>query len=140
MSNDLNTVVIVGRIVRDPENKQLPSGQFVSNFSIANNKTWMKEGEKKEQASFFNCVAWGPLSEVISKHCYKGQLIGINGRLQQRSWDDGNGNKRSAVEILVNNLQFLSAKKKDEQPKQDGNQQNINYENTMPMPNGYIPF
>ena len=69
----------------------------------------MAGGEKKEQVSFFNCVAWAKTGEVIAEYCKKGQRIGIEGRLQQRSWDDQEGKKRQTVEIVVDNFQFLSA-------------------------------
>ncbi|MCP4153030.1 MAG: single-stranded DNA-binding protein, partial [bacterium] len=72
--------------------------------------TYVQGGEKKELASFFNCVAWSKLGELIVQYCKKGQRIGVEGRLQQRSWEDQQGNKRSTVEIVVENVQFLSPK------------------------------
>ena len=71
----------------------------------------MTGGEKKEQVSFFNCVAWAKTGEIIAEYCKKGQRIGIEGRLQQRSWDDQEGKRRFTVEIVVDNFQFLSAQK-----------------------------
>ncbi len=110
MASDLNRVVLIGRMVRDPELRYTPNGTAVSNFSIANNRAYTSGGEKKEMVSFFNCVAWGKTGEVIVEYCKKGQRIGIEGRLQQRSWEDQDGNKRSTVEVVIENFQFLTPK------------------------------
>jgi single-strand DNA-binding protein len=108
MANDLNRVMLVGRLTRDPDLRYAPSGTSVASFSIANNRSYTKNGEKTEQVSYFNCVAWGKLGEIIAEYCKKGKLIGLDGRLQQRSWEDKDGNKRSTVEVVVENFQFLS--------------------------------
>mgnify|MGYP000999238395 CR=1 FL=1 len=111
MASDINRVVLIGRMVKDPELKYTQGGSSVTNFSIANNRTYtVSTGEKKELTSFFNCIAWGKMGEVIVQYCKKGQRIAVEGRLQQRSWDDQNGNKRYVVEVVVENFQFLSAK------------------------------
>ncbi len=110
MASDLNKVIFIGRLVRDPEIRYTKSGTSVANFSVANNRTYVQGGEKKELTSFFNCIAWSKLGEVIVQYCKKGQRIGVEGKLQQRSWEDQNGNKRSTVEVVVDNFQFLSAK------------------------------
>lgn len=111
MANDLNRVIVIGRLTRDPELKYTQSGTALTNFSIASNKSYKSNGETKEQVNFFNCVAWSKLSETIFKYCKKGQRIGIEGRLQQRSWDDQNGEKKSTTEIFVESIQFLESKK-----------------------------
>jgi single-strand DNA-binding protein len=110
MASDLNRVILIGRLTRDPELKYLQSGTAVARFSIANNRRYSTAGEKKEQVSFFDCIAWSKLAEMLTEYCKKGQRIGIEGRLQQRSWDDQEGKKRSSVEIVIDNVQFLSAK------------------------------
>jgi single-strand DNA-binding protein len=111
MASDLNKVIMIGRLVRDPELRYTAGGTAVASFSIANNRSFTSNNEKKEQASFFNCVAWGKLGELIVQYCKKGSRIGVEGRLQQRSWDDPkSGTKRSAVEIVTENIQFLSPK------------------------------
>ena len=119
MANDLNRVMLVGRLVNDPELRYIPSGTSVANFSIANNKSYVKEGEKSDQVSYFECIAWGKLGEIIAQYCKKGKLIGIDGRLQQRSWDDKEGNKRYKVEIVVENFQFLSPSDSQKQSPSD---------------------
>jgi len=108
LASDINRVIIIGRLTRDPELKYLQSGTAVTRFSIANNKTYKSNNEKKEQVSFFDCIAWSKLAETIVEYCNKGQRIGIEGRLQQRMWEDQEGKKRSAVEIVVDSIQFLS--------------------------------
>jgi single-strand DNA-binding protein len=109
MASDLNKAILIGRLTRDPELRYTQSGTSVCSFSIANNRTYVAGGEKKEQVSFFNCVAWAKTGEVIAEYCKKGKRIGIEGRLQQRSWDDQDGKKRQVVEIVVDNFQFLDA-------------------------------
>lgn len=109
MASDLNKAILVGRLTKDPELRYTQSGTPVCSFSIANNRTYVAAGEKKEQVSYFNCVAWAKTGEVIAEYCKKGKRIGIEGRLQQRSWDDQEGKKRQTVEIVVDNFQFLDA-------------------------------
>ena len=110
MSTDLNRIMIIGRLTKDPELRATQAGTAVCSFSIANNKTWGKGGEKKEEVSFFNCTAWAKTGEVIAEYVKKGQRIAIDGRLQQRSWEDTAGAKRCAVEIVVDNFQFIEPK------------------------------
>jgi len=110
--SDLNRVILVGRLTKDVELKQTTGGAQVATFSIAVNKTYKTGGEKKEKASFITCVAWNKTAEVIAQYCKKGQRIGIEGRLDQRSWEDDKGNKRSVVEVVVDNFQFLESGKK----------------------------
>lgn len=114
MASDLNRAILIGRFVKDPELRYTQNGSAVANFSIANNRTYTTAGEKKEYTSFFNCIAWGKLGEVIVQHCKKGQRIALEGRLQQRSWDDQNGNKRYTVEVVVENFQFLTPRQADD--------------------------
>ncbi len=110
MASDINKVILIGRLVKDPELKYIPSGAAVASFSIANNRSYSVAGEKKEMVSYFNCVAWSKSGELIAQYCKKGQRIAVEGRLQSRSWEDQSGNKRKTVEIVVENFQFLSAK------------------------------
>jgi single-strand DNA-binding protein len=109
MASDLNKLIIIGRLTKDPELRYTQSGTAVCSFAVANNRSYVSGGEKKEQVSYFNCVAWAKAGEIIAEYCKKGQRIGIEGRLQQRSWDDQEGKRRHTVEIVVDNFQFLSA-------------------------------
>jgi len=114
MSTDINRVIVIGRITKSPELKYTSTGTPVCNISIANNRTWNQGGEKKESVSYFNCIAWNKLGETIIKYCRKGDRIGIEGRLQQRRWEAQDGSDRQAVEVVVENIQFLQHKKQDD--------------------------
>lgn len=145
MASDLNKAILIGRLTRDPELRYTQGGTSVCSFSIANNRTYVTAGEKKEQVSFFNCVAWAKTGEVIAEYCKKGQRIGIEGRLQQRSWDDQEGKKRQTVEIVVDNFQFLSSKQDgspaapaDSYPGPGSSEPSPNSEN--PFSDEEIPF
>lgn len=116
MANDLNKIIIIGRLTKDPELKNLSSQKEVVIFSVANNRSWTHAGEKVVEVSFFNCVAWGKLATLINQYCKKGNQVAIAGRLQQNRWEDQNGNKRSNVEIVVDSIQFLDAGEKNTQP------------------------
>ena len=111
MASDLNKTIIVGRLTRDCELRYTPEGMAVASFTLANNKSYSTGGEKKEQVSYFDCVAWSKLGELITEYCKKGAQIAIEGRLQQRRWDDSEGNKKSKIEIVAENIQFLSKPK-----------------------------
>jgi single-strand DNA-binding protein len=110
MSSDINKVIVIGRLTKDPETRVTQGGTSVCSFSIANNKSWKQGDEKKEQVSFFNCVAWAKGGEIIAQYMHKGDRICIEGRLQQRTWEK-DGQKHSTVEIVVEGFQFLSAPK-----------------------------
>lgn len=110
MASDLNRVLLIGNLTRDPEQKQTQNGKQYCKFSIANNRTYTVDGTKNEDTSFFNCVAFGRLSEIIVQYCQKGKQVAIEGRLTQRSWDSQDG-KKSIVEITVENLQLLGGKR-----------------------------
>lgn len=110
--SDLNRVITIGRLVRDPDIKYTPNGTAVCNFDIANNESFKdSSGGKKEYVNYFPCTAWAGLGEVIQKHFTKGQQIIIEGKLRQRRWDDQDGKKRSQIEIVVENFNFCGGKK-----------------------------
>lgn len=110
---DINRVNLIGRLTRDPELRYTPSGAAVASFTIANGRTFTQSGEKKEQTSFIDCVAWQKSAELIAQYVAKGHRIAVEGRLQQRSWDDQDGKKRSKVELVVDNFQFLESKQEN---------------------------
>jgi single-strand DNA-binding protein len=107
---------MIARLTKDPELSFTQGGTANCKFSVANNRTYTVQNEKKEQVSFFNCICWGKLGEVIAQYLKKGSKIALEGRLSQRSWQDKDGQKRSTVEIVVENVQFLDTKKSDGQP------------------------
>lgn len=113
MSNDLNRVTMIGRMTRDAELKYTTGGTAIAHLSIANNKNYTVNGEKKDIVSYFDLIAWGKLGEIMAEHCKKGRRIGIDGRLSQSRWQDKDGGNRSKVEIVIDNFQFLDAQKVD---------------------------
>ncbi len=105
---DLNKVMIIGNVTRDPEAKTTPQGTNVTSFSIATNMVWTdKNGTKQEKAEFHNIVAWRKLAEICAQYLKKGSKIYLEGRLQTRSWDDPSGVKKYRTEIIAENMIML---------------------------------
>ena len=102
-------VVIAGNLTRDPELRTTTSGSNVCGFSVAVNRVYRdSSGEQKESVSFFDCSAWNKLGETINQYAKKGTGVLISGRLEQRSWEDkATGQKRSRVEIVVEDFNFI---------------------------------
>ncbi|MBI2410375.1 MAG: single-stranded DNA-binding protein [Candidatus Kerfeldbacteria bacterium] len=109
---DLNKVMLIGRLTRDPEMRTIPSGENVATFSIATGRQWTDKssGEKKSVTEFHNVVAWRRLADICGQYLKKGRQVYIEGRLQTRSWDDPSGNKRYRTEIVAENLIMLGSK------------------------------
>lgn len=115
----LNKAIIAGNLTRDPELKALPSGSHVTNFSVATNRVWMKDGAKQEETEFHNIVVFGKQAETSAKYLKKGQGVLVEGRIQTRSWDK-DGEKRYRTEIVADSVQFGSkAGGEREAPKDD---------------------
>ena len=113
MARDLNKVMIIGRMGRDPEMRYTPGGRPVTTFSVAAGRTWTTaDGEKRSETEWFNIVAWGGLAEICHEYLSKGQRVYIEGRLQTRRWEDANGVRKSATEIVANEMIILSQKNK----------------------------
>jgi single-strand DNA-binding protein len=104
---DFNKVIIVGRVVANPEMRSTPTGQSVTSLSVATNRSWTgKTGEKKEEAEFHNVVLWGRQAEVASQFLTKGATVLIEGRLQTRIWNDKQGVQHRTTEILAERMQL----------------------------------
>ena len=101
-----NLVVLTGRLTADPELKTTGSGIVVTSFSIAVTRRFAKsaDGQSSQQSDFINCVAWSKTGEFVSKYFKKGQQMGACGRIQTRSWDDQNGQKRYTTEVVLQNF------------------------------------
>ena len=109
MARDLNKVMLIGRLGRDPEMRFTPSGQPVTTFRLATGRSWTtNKGEKKSETEWFNIVAWGGLAEVCNQFLEKGMRVYIEGRLQTRRWEDSSGNKKSKAEVVANEMIMLS--------------------------------
>ena len=103
----LNKAIIIGNLTRDPEIRSIPSGMQVCSFSIATNRVYKdKEGNKKEQADFHNIVVFGRQAETCGQYLKKGQTAMVEGRIQTRSWDDKDGQKKYRTEIVADRVQF----------------------------------
>ena len=109
MAKGFNKVILMGNLTRDPETRTTPSGQSVTQFSLAVNRTWKgADGQQQEAVSFIDCVAWGKAGEIIAQYLGKGRAVLVSGRLDQRSWDDKeSGQKRSKVEVVVEDFNFV---------------------------------
>lgn len=107
----VNKVILIGRLGSDPEVRYTPSGVAVANFSIATSEEWKDKttGEKKEQTEWHKIVVWRRLAEICGEYLHKGRQVYIEGRLQTRSWEDKDGNKRWTTEILALNMQMLGS-------------------------------
>jgi single-strand DNA-binding protein len=103
----LNKVFIIGNLTRDPEIKALPSGNKLCQFGVATNKIFKdKEGVKKESVEYHNIVAFNKLGELSAQYLKKGQQVLVEGRIQTRSWDASDGQKKYRTEIIADNVQF----------------------------------
>jgi len=104
---NLNKVFVLGRLTADPQLRQTTTGQNVGSFSIATNRVWNdKAGQRQESTEFHNIVVWGRQAEIASQYLRKGGLVLIEGRLQTRSWEDKQGQKRYTTEIVAERLQL----------------------------------
>ena len=106
MATDSNSITISGNITRDPEMRYTPSGISKVTFGVAVNRSWRNQQsqEWEEQTSFFNVVCWREMAENVSESLGKGSRVVVTGRLEQRSWETENGEKRSVVEIVADEV------------------------------------
>ena len=112
-SLNLNKVVLCGRLTADPELKQTPSGTSVTSFTLAVNRRFQSRSadqQQAQQADFINVVAWRQTAEFISKYFKKGSALCVTGSLQSRSWQDPQGNRRYATEVVVDEAMFVDSR------------------------------
>jgi single-strand DNA-binding protein len=110
MARSLNQVTLMGNLTRDPELRQTPTGQSVTSFSLALNRSYKDgSGEWQEATDYIDVVCWGPLAERVAQYLSKGRRCLVQGRLQSRSWEQ-EGQKRSKVEVLANDVTFLDSR------------------------------
>ena len=110
----MNVVAIMGRLVADPELRTTTQGNSVCSFRIACDRSYVQQGQER-QADFIDVVAWRHQAGFVSKYFQRGSLIAIEGSLQTRQYQDKNGNNRTAVEVVANNISFAGAKRQDAQ-------------------------
>ena len=110
-TRNLNKVMLIGNLTRDPEVRYTPQNTAVASFVIATNREWKVEGETKQVADFHNVVAWNKLAEICGQLLTKGTKVYVEGRLQTRSWDDAaTGGKKYKTEVVVEDMIVLTPK------------------------------
>jgi single-strand DNA-binding protein len=108
----MNKVILIGRLTRDPELRHTQNGTPVANFTLAVDKSFFDE-DGKRGADFIDIVAWRKLAEIVANNLEKGRLVAVEGRLQIRSYDDQNGVRRKAAEIVADQVKFLDYRRQD---------------------------
>lgn len=136
----INKAILIGRLGREPEVKHTASGVAVANFSIATSEEWKDKetGEKQERAEWHRIVAWRRLGEICGEYLHKGSQIYIEGRLQTRSWEDRDGNKRYTTEIIANQMQMLDSG--DKRGRAESRDESFPVEEPISVPEDDIPF
>jgi len=118
---NLNKVFLIGNLTRDPELRYIPNGTAVVNFNLATNRFYAtSSGEKKQETCFVRVIVWGKVAETCGEYLSKGSPVFVEGRLQYRSWDGPNGEKRSTIEVRAEKVQFLGRNTKGKQSAPDG--------------------
>lgn len=140
----INRVILVGRITKDPELRKTQNGTSVVSFTLACNRRNKQEGQP--EADFINCQAWGKTAEVICQYVFKGHLLGLEGRIQTRSYDDKDGKRVYVTEVVANSVQLLESKKSSTEQAVDYTQSDNALESdlssvdTMDIPSDDLPF
>ena len=116
----VNKVILIGNLGSDPEVKTTPQGAQVANFSLATSESWTDKasGEKKEKAEWHRLVLWRRLAEIAGQYLKKGAKIYIEGKLETRSWEDKEGQKRYTTEVIVDKLEMLGGDRQQEEYEQ----------------------
>lgn len=127
---NLNRVLLMGNLTRDPEMRYTPNNQAVCNIGIASNRQWRnQEGQKQEETTFVDCEAWGRAAEVINQYMRKGRPLFIEGRLKFDQWQDKDGGNRSKLKVVIEQFQFVDSNK-DER----GGNNATGFEQSAPAP------
>lgn len=104
----MNRVILIGNLTRDPELRVTPNGITVARMGLAVQRSWTNQ-EGQREADFFTIVAWRKLAELCGEYLRKGRPVAVEGKLQSRSWETPEGQKRSVVEVVADNIQFLGS-------------------------------
>ena len=112
----LNSVIIMGRLTADPELRTTQSGLSVTSFTVAVDRRFQTQGEEKK-TDFINCVAWRNTADFVSTYFKKGQMIAVQGSLQTTNYEDKNGNKRTAYDVVADNVSFCGSKNEESKAK-----------------------
>ena len=140
----LNRVIEIGRITKDPVLRKTPNGTSVVSFTLAVNRNIKKEGQP--EADFINCVAWNKTADFMAQYVKKGALLGLEGRIQTRNYDDKDGKRVYITEVVADSVQFLESKKSSTEQAVDYTQSDNALESdlssvdTMDIPSDDLPF
>ncbi len=129
----INRVILVGRVTKDPVLRKTPNGTSVVSFTLAVNRNIKKEGQP--EADFINCVAWNKTADFMAQYVRKGALLGVEGRIQTRNYDDKNGKRVYVTEVVANSVQLLESKK---DAQSEAAMQNDEYDDYVD--GGSLPF
>ena len=122
----LNVVAIMGRLAADPQMRQTQAGKSVCSFRIACDRG-RKDANGQNQTYWLDVVAWDKTADFVSRHFSKGSMIAVTGRLQSRNYQDKNGNNRTAIEIVANQVSFCGEKKQETKPFPPANENALNF-------------
>jgi single-strand DNA-binding protein len=137
----VNKVLLIGRLGADPEVRYTPDGTMVTTFRLATDLQWKdKNGEKVQKTEWHRIVTYRKLAEICSSYLSKGKLIFIEGRIQSRSWEDKDGNKRTTTEIIAVNMQMLDSRGPAKSQDLIEEDHAPSYSGTEPTPEDDVPF
>ena len=130
----INNVVLMGRLTATPELKSTGNGTAVTSFTLAVERNFVRQGEQR-QADFIECVAWKNTAEFIEKYFRKGSMIALTGHIQTRNYEDKNGNKRKAVEVVADSVSFCGGKNENNAESENNNDdfEEINDDDDLPF-------
>lgn len=134
----MNKVILMGRLTKDVEMRQTPTGVSVARFTIAVNRRFAGK-DAQQQADFINCIAWRQTGEFISRYFSKGNMIAVVGSIQTRSWDDKDGKRQYATEVVVDEAYFTGEKAKSNTAEQQTNDFNTDEFEDLDL-DGDLPF
>ena len=117
----INRVVLIGRMTRDPELRRTGNGSPVTSFTLAINRNY--NSADGQQADYISCVTWNKVAENVEKYCSKGSLVGVEGRLRSRTYDNAQGQRVYVTEVVCDSVQFLETKPRDKYEEQQYHQQ-----------------
>lgn len=109
----MNKVILMGRLVKDPDIKYTATNKQVCNFTLAVDRQFKRQGEERK-ADFISCQAWGKVAEFINNYFTKGRKIAVEGTIQTRTWDDTDGKKHFVTEVIVSDVYFADSKKQEQ--------------------------
>ena len=122
----INSVVLVGRLVKDSELRYTPNNKAVGNFTLAVNRNYKNQNGEYE-TDFIKCTIFGKSAEALNKYVHKGDILGVEGSMQTRQYEDKEGNKKSITEVLIEKIHFINQSKTSEYKKEDSDKEENEY-------------